>query len=139
MIEFEIDAVPVAQGRPRAVRMGNGVRLYDPQKSREYKEVVSLISRAYMRKNDLEPLSGALIVHLEFYFTPPKSYSKKRLKAIYEKKEFHTKKPDVDNLSKSVTDAMNKICYEDDAQIIAMTISKHYADKSYTKVKIENF
>ena len=137
MIHFEIEGKAEPQGRPRAVRMGAGVRMYDPPKSKAYKQVVSLKGRSYMARNHLEPYTEPLKVTLEFYFKPPKSYSKKRLKAIESKQELFTKPGDVDNYAKAVCDALNKICYEDDSQIVEMNIKKQYADRDYTTVKIE--
>ena len=137
MIYFKIEGKPVPQGRPRAVRMGKGVRMYDPPKSKAYKQVVGLKGRSYMARNHLAPYTEPLRVTLGFYFKPPKSYTKKRLKAIESKYELYIKKPDVDNLAKGVCDALNKICYEDDSQIVEMNIKKQYADRDYTTVKIE--
>ena len=55
MIHFKIEGKPVPQGRPRAVRMGAGVRMYDPPKSKAYKRVVALKGRSYMARNHLAP------------------------------------------------------------------------------------
>ena len=137
MIHFEIEGKAEPQGRPRAVRMGAGVRMYDPPKSKAYKRVVALKGRSYMAKNHLEAYTEPLRVTLGFYFKPPKSYSKKRLKAIENKQELFTKPGDVDNYAKAVCDALNKICYEDDSQIVEMNLKKQYADRDYTTVKIE--
>lgn len=42
-ISFTIYGEPVAQGRPRAGRDHNGnIRMYDPQKSRDFKQYVKL-------------------------------------------------------------------------------------------------
>src|SRR5690625_2013085 len=137
MIHIEIEGKAQPQGRPRAVRMGAGVRMYDPPKSKAYKQVVSLKGRSYMARNHLAPYTEPLRVTLEFYFKPPKSYSKKRLKAIENKQELFTKPGDVDNYAKAVCDALNIISFNDDAKIVEMHITKQYADSDYTKVIIE--
>ena len=137
IIHFRIDGKPEPQGRPRASRIGGNIRMYDPPKSKAYKQVVALTGRSYMARNQYKPLTSALKVTLGFYFRPPKSYSKKRLKAIESRQELYTKKPDVDNLAKGLTDALNDICYEDDAQIIEMVITKQYADEEYAEITIE--
>src|SRR5699024_5221872 len=108
MIHIEIEGKAEPQGRPRAVRMGEGVRMYDTSKSKAYKRVVTLKGSSYMAKNHLDAYTEPLRVTLGFYFKPPKSYSKKRLKAIESKYELYIKKPDVDNLAKGVCDALNK-------------------------------
>jgi len=38
-----------------------------------------------------------------------------------------TKSPDVDNLAKAILDSLNKIAYNDDAQVVYLEVSKHYA------------
>ena len=111
--------------------------MYDPPKSKAYKQVVALTGRSYMARNQYKPLTSALKVTLGFYFRPPKSYSKKRLKAIKSRQELYTKPGDIDNYAKGVCDALNKICYEDDAQIVEMHITKQYAEEDYAEVKIE--
>jgi Holliday junction resolvase RusA-like endonuclease len=39
-----------------------------------------------------------------------------------------TKKPDFDNIGKIICDALNKIAYDDDSQIVEANIYKVYAD-----------
>lgn len=39
MIEFTIYGEPVAQGRPRATTINGMVRMYDPKKSRDFKQL----------------------------------------------------------------------------------------------------
>lgn len=48
----------------------------------------------------------------------------------------HTKKPDLDNLVKSVKDAMTKSMYRDDAQIIAENISKVFCDRPGVDIEL---
>ena len=136
-IHFVIEGRPQPQGRPRAVRMGAGVRMYDPPKSKAYKQMVSAKVRSYMNINGIQTITEPLAVHLNFYFTPPKSYSKKRIRAIEAKKELFTKKPDVDNLAKSILDSCNDLLFKDDSQIIGLTIGKHYGHKDYVDVKVQ--
>ena len=137
MIHFKIEGKPVPQGRPRAVRMGAGVRMYDPPKSKVYKQMVAAKVRSYMKINGIQTITEPLAVHLNFYFTPPKSYSKKRIQAIEAKEELFTKHLDLDNLVKAVTDGMNSIMYLDDSQIVGLTAGKHYGHKDYVDVKVE--
>ena len=137
MIHFKIEGKAQPQGRPRAVRMGASVRMYDPPKSKAYKQMVAAKVRSHMKINDLEMLEDPLIVHLNFYFKPPKSYTKKKLKLIEEGKLLYTKLPDADNLAKSVLDSCNKLLFKDDAQIVSLTSSKHYGKEDYVDVKVE--
>lgn len=45
-------------------------------------------------------------------------------------------KPDIDNLAYLITNAMKKIFYEDDAQIIDMYLHKRYSERPRTIVCI---
>jgi len=72
------------------------------------------------------PLEGALCVDMEFHFVKPKSA----------KREYHTVKPDVDNVVKAVLDNGNGILWEDDRQIVRITASKCYANVAKTIIKI---
>ena len=137
MIHFKIEGKPVPQGRPRAVRMGAGVRMYDPPKSKAYKQMVAAKVRSYMRINGIQMITEPLAVHLNFYFKPPKSYSKKRIRAIEAKEELFTKKPDLDNLAKSILDSCNNLLFKDDSQIVGLTIGKHYGHEDYVDVKVQ--
>ena len=137
MIHFKIEGKPVPQGRPRAVRMGAGVRMYDPPKSKAYKQMVAAKVRSYMKINGIHMLTEPLAVHLNFYFTPPKSYTKKKLKLIEEGKLHYTKSVDADNLAKGVLDACNKILFKDDSQIVELNITKQYGKEDCVEVRLE--
>ena len=137
MIHFKIEGRAQPQGRPRAVRMGKGVRMYDPPKSKAYKQMVSARVRSYMKINGIQTITEPLAIHLNFYFTPPKSYSKKRIRAIEAKEELFTKKPDLDNLAKSILDSCNNLLFKDDSQIVGLTIGKHYGHEDYVDVKVQ--
>ena len=137
MIHFKIDGRAQPQGRPRAVRMGAGVRMYDPPKSKAYKQMVSAKVRSYMKINGIQTITEPLAVHLNFYFTPPKSYSKKKLKLIEEGKLHYTKSVDADNLAKGVLDACNKILFKDDSQIVELNITKQYGKEDCVEVSLE--
>ena len=136
-IHFVIEGRPQPQGRPRAVRMGAGVRMYDPPKSKAYKQMVAAKVRSYMKINGIQTITEPIAVHLNFYFTPPKSYSKKKLKLIEEGKLHYTKSVDADNLAKGVLDACNKILFKDDSQIVELNITKQYGKEDCVEVRLE--
>ncbi len=116
-ISFFIVGAPVAQGRPRFARRGNFTKVYDPPKSREWKEYVLAVAKQKIGKAPL--LEGPLKMTLVFYMPRPKSLPKKVI--------HHIKKPDVDNLVKGVKDALSGFCYEDDKQVVDLRAIKKYA------------
>jgi Holliday junction resolvase RusA-like endonuclease len=75
-----------------------------------------------------EKFQGALILTAVFFFPIPKSYSKARKERIKKEKEYFVKSPDLDNLMKSIADALNAIAYEDDKQIFEAHIVKKYTE-----------
>lgn len=124
MIQLFIQGDPVPQGRPRFARRGTFVTVYDPPKSKAWKEVV--IDQAM--KAGIEPLAGPLSISLVFRIKRPK-------------------KPvnpypvgDWDNYTKGVKDALNGIAYKDDVQVVEGHVIKEYVTGDFVpgvKIKIE--
>lgn len=133
LIVFEIPGEPIAQGRPRATSAGGRVRMYDPAKSRRYKDLVKGTAAQYAPP---EPLEGALGVELKIYRPIPASYSKKEKARCKEGKRRPVVKSDLDNYAKSILDAMNGLVYKDDSQVVDLKLSKHYSDFPRAEVMI---
>ncbi|MBF0607431.1 MAG: RusA family crossover junction endodeoxyribonuclease [Magnetococcales bacterium] len=115
-IDFTVYGNPVPQGRPRATTVAGHVTLYDPLNSRQWKQVVQFHASTVVSAPF--PPSVALQMQLTFYLPRPKSLSRKVTE--------HTKRPDLDNLGKAVMDALNKVAYHDDSQIIELHKKKVY-------------
>ncbi|CZR99694.1 Endodeoxyribonuclease RusA [Clostridioides difficile] len=49
-----------------------------------------------------------------------------------------SKKPDLDNIIKSVADSLNGIAYKDDSQIVEVVSKKYYSDKPRVEVILED-
>lgn len=86
------------------------------------------IKCCYREQSNIQ-LEGAIRARIEVYYKIPKSYSKKRVQSILDGKEHPCKKPDADNIVKIILDALNKIAYDDDAQVVELTVIKRYTDK----------
>lgn len=82
------------------------------------------------------PEAAPLVMEVEFYFIPPKSWSKAKQERAIARKKYPTTRPDLDNLWKGVADALNGIVYKDDSQIVAVTCRKMYGEKFCSKVRI---
>ena len=124
--QFKVLGNPVAQGRPRFARVGKFVRTYDPSNSKNWKETVKW--QAIEHKKQGYVIEGAIGMTLMFFLPRPKSLPKR----IQE----HTKKPDLDNLSKAIKDALKGICYKDDSQIINLLASKQYGIETGVEIII---
>ena len=119
-----IDGEPVAKGRPRFRVIRKFVQTYTPAKTKKAEQRIrEEIKKQFIRK----PFSYPIAVDINFFFSIPKSYTKKRIREIAENYYYHTNKPDCDNLAKLVLDAMNGLVYEDDKQIFGLRIVKMYA------------
>lgn len=132
-----IPGEPCAQGRPRFSTAGGYVKAYDPAKSRNYKVFVKLITQEEMKKQGWRYTELPIRVRIIAYMGVPASKSKKFKQAAILGEERPTKKPDVDNIFKSVTDAMSGIAYKDDKQIVSASIEKFYSDVPHTEIIIE--
>jgi len=74
------------------------------------------------------------------YFDVPKSTTKANKIEIKEGRLLPTKKPDADNIAKSICDALNGVAYADDKQIVCLTVQKRYTEpgqEPFTLVAIE--
>lgn len=125
-IEFKVHLVPVAKGRPRFGSRFGRVRIFTPEETRLFERAFTALARKHAPK---EPLDIPLDIDLEFHFLRPAS----------SKRKFHTVKPDGDNLLKSISDALNKLFYVDDAQIVRSRVTKFYSDQFFIRVLIREF
>lgn len=135
-IKFIIPGEPCAQGRPRFSTIGGYVKAIDPAKSRNQKAFVKYLATTAAKQQGWTYTELPLHVEIIAYMGIPKSKSKKwRGRAICGQ-ERPTKKPDADNLFKLVTDAVSKVLYADDKQIVSCRVQKWYGDEPRTEVKI---
>jgi len=116
VISFTIpgDAVPFARAGAR------GKRRFTPRRQADYAAVVKIFaSRAFAGR---EPFDGPVSIAIRATYSVPPSWSaKKKSDALWK-----TSKPDADNIFKLVADAINKIAYQDDAQIVDLSVQKKY-------------
>lgn len=137
MISFQVEVIPVAKGRPRFAKRGKFVSTYTPEKTKTYETIITTSAKQAMGATS--PLEGPLRASIDFYMPIPASGSKALKKAMLEGKEKHIKKPDLDNLIKAVTDAMNGIVYLDDSQIVRLVTRKVYSDLPRVNITIEEY
>jgi Holliday junction resolvase RusA-like endonuclease len=121
---FSVEGPPVGKQRPRFRRMGNFVQTYTDAKTKTYEALVK--EEAQKAMGSSEPLETPVAFHCHIRLPVPKSYSKKRTEACLNGSEMPTKKPDWDNVAKSVADAMNGVVFLDDSQIVHAYINKRY-------------
>lgn len=131
LVSFSIYGLPVGKGRPRFFRRGKFTGTYTPKKTKSYENNVLAQAVAY---KPIQPWNMPLSVELQFFFPVPASYSKS-FKEHSEGAPFD-KKPDIDNLIKSVLDPLNTVFWEDDKQIFRCLATKCYSSKPRVDVMI---
>ena len=128
---FEIE--PVEQARPRATRMGRGIRLYDPKKVSVYKKQLAMMCKFQYKQ---APLTGPLMVELNFFRHILSSISKKERALRLSGSRRPVVKPDTDNYIKSTLDGLNGLLWEDDNQIVDLVAHKYYSDKPRVEIEV---
>ena len=134
IVTFEVEGDPVPKSRPRFARRGQFVQTYTDAKTIDYETHVALKARQAIGAS--EPFNGALSVFLYLRYEVPASYTKKRKEACLAGLEY-PKRIDIDNVYKSITDAMNGIVYLDDSQIVEAHIKKVYAEDAGANVMVQ--
>lgn len=114
-IEFFVDTRPIAK---QSFRMGRGGG-YQPKRVTDFKKYAQVLATAAAKEQGWKKTSEPLELQLGFRFRCPKSASKKDKGAV----RWHTKRPDLDNIEKSITDALCDLM-EDDSQICVKSSSK---------------
>ncbi|RGB56265.1 RusA family crossover junction endodeoxyribonuclease [Absiella sp. AM54-8XD] len=133
-MKFTVLGIPVAKGRPKFAKRGNFVTSYTPQDTVNYENLVRL---SYQQScNELRVLQGEVSMKIDAFFPIPKSTSKKKHQLMAIGAIQHTKKPDADNVAKAICDALNKIAYVDDSQIVSLEVNKYYSDVPRAEITI---
>ena len=121
---YTIPGPAVAQGRPRLTTWGGRAHAYEPQKSRDYKAFVRQCATEQGVPD--KPLSCPVILRVTEYRPIPQSWSKRKQQAADAGEILPARKPDWDNVGKAISDALNGLVWEDDAQVVTGSVSKLY-------------
>ena len=141
-IEFFVPGAPVGKGRPRAARRGAGVVMFTPGKTADYERLVAATAAAALSCDALaahQLLDGPLEAVLEMRFPVPASWSKAKRVWALAGVEWHTSKPDADNVAKAILDACNGVVFRDDAQVVMLAATKAFSDEPGVRVVIREF
>lgn len=110
------------------------VQTYPDPAGVAYEETIAAAGREAM--GGLDPLGEALTVLVEAFMPVPVSWSKKDRAAALAGDLHHTGKPDGDNICKAALDSLNKIAWNDDAQIVMLQTSKKYDEWPRLRISI---
>ncbi len=128
--EFTVPGKPHGKGRARATVVNGHARLYTPDTTAAYEAAV----RAHGQPHFPAPIAGPVRLRLVAFFEMPRSWSKRKRADMAG--QFHTQKPDGDNVLKSFKDGLNGIAWHDDCQVADARIVKRWASYAETFVQI---
>lgn len=117
LLKLNLVGQPVAKGRPKfSMRSGYAVA---------YTQVKTRVAESNLRAQAASqlppgfvPFSSALSLTATFFLQRPKSLKKSET--------YPTKRPDAENLLKTLLDALNSVVYDDDSRIVELHIRKEY-------------
>lgn len=128
-IKFKLETEPVAKSRPR---LGDN-RVYTPSKTRRFENTVAV---EYQKRFSGITFKGPVKLTVFLGYEPPKSLSKKKRQQLIGK--LRDKKPDIDNLEKSIMDGLQKGgAYKDDGQVAIAYSVKYYAESYSIVIELE--
>lgn len=114
IIEFTVPSIPIAQPRPRTAVINNRpVVMSAPKKHpvNQFKASVAYTARAHYKGPVLQ---GPVKLTLVFVMPRPQNMIWKTKPMP---REWHTKKPDKDNMEKAFKDALSGVIWRDDSQV----------------------
>lgn len=123
-IYIEMPGAPVGKGRPRFTRDG---RTYTPMKTKLYEDELRVRAKAALARVGGRLFEGPVKISICAHFPVPKSYPKARRNDCLMGVESPTKKPDMDNIIKTI-DGLNGIIFRDDCQVVCISAVKVYSE-----------
>lgn len=123
MVAFFVkDVIPVPEGSHSAHIIGGRAVVHhnNSDKLMAYREA---IAEGYRKSGGNYHHDEPVSIQICFIFPRPKSVSKK-------KRPYMVVKPDIDKLLRSTLDALTGVAYDDDSQVIDVSMSKVYDDYS---------
>ena len=133
--EFEVEGAVVGKERPR-VNLSTGT-VYTPNKTKDYEYLVQQSFR--LKYPSVKMIEDRVFVEIVAYMKIPKSTSKKQREEMLNNTISPTKKPDVDNIAKSILDATNKFVLKDDNQVSKITVEKRYGEVEKAVIRIQTY
>jgi Holliday junction resolvase RusA-like endonuclease len=127
-IEFFVSGEPKGQPRARAFAINRGgktmVRMYDPATAEGWKNQIAAVARPFIPPT---PPLGPVMLRLHFNFPRPKAHLRSDGNVRPNAPHWHTSKPDIDNCTKAVMDALKTLgFFKDDAQVCEKQVTKVY-------------
>src|SRR5262245_6721816 len=131
VVEFTVAGKPLAKGR---VRFSSKGHTFTPARTVAYEG--SLAAAAAAAMNGRPPATGPVAVTLEVHMPIATSWPMKKKKAAERGEVRPTGRPDLDNFAKML-DALNAIVWNDDSQIVELSVFKRYSLMPCMKICVD--
>ena len=136
-MRIEVYGQPQGKQRARVCMRGGFAKAYTPETTASYENLINL--------SYIQALNGApspywdnpVRIRIQAIYQIPKSFSKKRTAAALDGLIRPQVKPDIDNVVKIVCDALNKVAYKDDTQVVEMAACKLYGVEPMVRIDID--
>lgn len=122
---------PVPASRPRVTRRST----FYPKKYTQFKQDMKWAIGGLSIPKEYMPFKSNIRCDIQLYIQMPKSDSKKKKKEL--KGRYCDNNADLDNYAKAILDSFNKVLYNDDRQIVELSISKRWSEEGYFVIEIE--
>jgi Holliday junction resolvase RusA-like endonuclease len=140
-ITFDVIGVPKPGGSKTAFynkKLGRAL-VVDACKNKDWKNSVAIAGSIEMKRRGFPIMAGPLLVKFQFRLPRPKyHYDKKGMVKPQFVAACHVKTPDVLKCARSTEDALTKIVWIDDSQIIEETITKRFAGEPGATITVED-
>lgn len=112
--------------KPKERVRGVGNHFYTPAETREFEETIKKRGKEIMKRSGLHITRSPIEAKFTVYEEMPKKLKPWQLRLVEAELFLPLTRKDLDNMEKAVLDALNKVYYVDDRQIIKVTKSKLY-------------
>lgn len=138
--KFRVMGQVKAKQSVKFAQIGNLMRKYTPKDVTNYANwVKDCFCSKYPDHLPSELIGFYLEVKILVYMKVPESFSNKKRELALNGYIRPDKKPDWDNISKNICDALNGIAWPDDKAIVDGEVHKLYAETDYVMVTIRGF
>ena len=134
-IVFEVQGAPVGWQRAGVNRWSG--RHYTQDRTRDAEMAAALAYKTAARGYRF-PDGAAVAITIHAYYPIPQRTSKAKREEMIMGNLLPTVKPDVDNVSKLILDALNGVACDDDKQVVGGTAWKWYSDNPHIVVTVQD-
>lgn len=141
-VAFTVPGEPKGKGRPRAVprivwKDGEPEAVVSLITPPDTKEAEARVRDAFRRAHPKhKPFTGPVLLRFTAVFETPKSFNRALREAAARGTLYAIKKPDKDNIEKLIVDALNRIAFVDDQQVMGGGL-KRYGTPARLEISFE--